>query len=62
MDGIDIKESNIDCAISANTLVADTLAVYDKEYGISNSEIQQLSSSAEVLSWGYYPTMTVIVA
>lgn len=60
VDGIDIKENNIDCAISANTPVADTLAVYDKEYGISNSEIQQLSSSAEVLSWGYYPAMTVI--
>lgn len=59
-EGIDIKENNIDCVISAETPRADTLSVYDKEYGISASEAKALSSSAELLSWGTYPAMTVI--
>lgn len=59
-EGIDLKKNDIDCAISAHIPLSSSLAVYDREYGISASEMQDLGMSAELFSWGSYPSFTVV--
>lgn len=60
VNGINIKENDIDCTVTANIPNGNEIAVYDKEYGITDSELKNLGSSADLLSWGLYPAFTVV--
>lgn len=60
VNGINIKENDIDCTVQANIPNGNEIAVYDKEYGITDSELKRLGGSAYLLSWGSYPAFTVV--
>lgn len=60
VNGIDIKENGIDSIITMNIPNTGGFSVYDKEYGISDSELKALSSSAETFAYGRYSAYNVV--
>jgi len=60
VNGIDLKDNKIDCNISVNIPKGNEIAVYNKEYGLSNEEVSDLSKKADVLAWSMYPAFTVV--
>ena len=60
VNGINMKENEIDCFVSSKIPTGNTLAVFEKKYGISGKEERTLRNNADVLAWGSYPAYTVV--
>ncbi len=60
IQGINMKKNNLDCTVTANIPMGNSIAVYDKEYGITAEKISELSETAEVYAWSIYPAYSVI--
>lgn len=60
VNGVDLKKNNLDCAVTAYIPTANDIAVYDKEYGINSTAINDMSKSANIYSWAAYPAFSVI--
>lgn len=60
VNGVNLKETGLDFGISASTPLGNSIAVYDKEYGISIENVYRLSEKGTLFAWGAYPTYAVI--
>lgn len=60
VNGVNLKETGLDFGVSASTPLGNSIAVYDKEYGISIDNAYRFSETGISYAWGTYPTYTVI--
>ena len=60
VQNINMKENDFDCAVISNIPSGNSIAVYDKEYGITADKIFKISEISDVFAWNVYPAYTVI--
>lgn len=60
VEGVNLKETGLDFGVSASTPLGNSIAVYDKEYGITTDNVSRLSEKGTSYAWGIYPTYAVI--
>lgn len=60
VNGVNLKETGFDFGVSASTPLGNSIAVFDKEYGISIDNVYLLSEKGTLFAWGIYPTYAVI--
>lgn len=60
VNGVNLKETGLDFGVSASTPLGNSIAVFDKEYGITTDNVSRLSEKGTSYAWGTYPSYAVI--
>lgn len=60
VNGVNLKETELDFGVSASTPLGNTIAVFDKEYGITTDNVSRFSEKGTSYAWGTYPPYAVI--